>query len=363
MLGDDIWTFEIKADEFDSSLLPANSRTPNTHEYDQAVRAFLEGHLAASAGWFQVTVEDNKIRAVWKSSPSAPRPIDEIIKMLSEGRYPESIQLLRMLLPSRPRDPVIHFNLGMALSDVGELPEAAQHLATALELEPELTNARVALGVCSARQGKWEEAARQLQLAIEQEPNNGYALRNLGACFSQLNRLVEAEDYFRQSVAVLPQDQRCWLGLGDVLVRLGREQDADAAYRAAIDINPFNDLSETAKAARRKIAETTLHGEGHERFRGDAVTACAAALQRFSTMRPDQVRTIAFEIAALGIKGINPYNPELRYRLRSLAGEFTGMQMLCLMYVGLQQTAPEIEMQFDLAEEYAKARQLFEGIT
>jgi len=31
------------------------------------------------------------------------------------------------------------------------------------------------------------------------------------------------------------------------------------------------------------------------------------------------------------------------------------MQMLCLMYVGLQQTAPEIDIQFDLSEEDAEA--------
>ena len=41
-----------------------------------------------------MTVEDNKIRAVRKSTPSALRPIDAIMKMLSEGCYPESIQLL-----------------------------------------------------------------------------------------------------------------------------------------------------------------------------------------------------------------------------------------------------------------------------
>ena len=280
--------------------------------------------------------------------------------MLSDGRYAESIQLLRMLLPSRLADPVIHFNLGMALSDVGELKEAAQHLATTLELDPELTNARVALGVCSAREGKWDEAAGHLQLAVEQEPNNGYALRNLGACFTQLNRLSEAEDCFSGSVAALPQDQRCWLGLGDVLDRLGRRGDADVAYRAAIDIEPFNDLSEMAKAARRKIAEATLHAHGHERLREDAVVGCVAALQEFAKMSPDQVRSITLEIAALGTKEINPYDPEARYRLRSLTGEFTGMQMLCLMYVGLQQIAPDVNMQFDLSGEYVKARQLFD---
>jgi Flp pilus assembly protein TadD len=362
MLGDDLWTFEIEEGAFDSSLLPPDSRTPNTPEYHQAVRGFLERNLATAAGWFQVTVEDNKVRATWKSSASAPRPIDEIIKMLSDGRYAEAIQLLRMLLPSRPTDPVIHFNLGMALSDVGDFAGAGQHLATAVELDPELTNARVALGVCSAREGNWEDAAHHLQFAIEQEPTNGYALRNLGACFTQLNRLNEAENCFRQSVVALPQDQRCWLGLGDVLDRLGRGQEADVAYRAAIDVNPFNDLSEMARAARRKIAEQTLHMSGHERLREDAVAGCVAALQRFSTMSPEQVRAVAFEIAALGTKGINPYGPEARYRLRTLDGEFTGMPALCLMYVGLQQTAPEMDMQFDLAEEYTRAKQLFEQV-
>ena len=145
-----------------------------------------------------------------------------------------------------------------------------------------------------------------------------------------------------------------------MLNRLGRGQDADVAYQAAIDIDPFNGLAEMARAARNKIAEQTLHARGHERLREEAVTACVVALQRFSTMSSDQVRSVAFEIAALGTRGINPYDPDARYQLRSLNGEFTGMQMLCLMYVGLRQTEPEIDMQLDLAEEYAKATQQFE---
>jgi hypothetical protein len=124
------------------------------------------------------------------------------------------------------------------------------------------------------------------------------------------------------------------------------------------EIDPFNDLSELARSARRKIANNTFHAKGHEIIREDAVRCCVSALQQFSTMSPDQVRDVAFEIAALGTKGINPYDPDARYQLRTLAGELTGMQMLCLMYVGLQQTAPDIDMQFDLAEEYARANRL-----
>ena len=49
-----------------------------------------------------------------------------------------------------------------------------------------------------------------------------------------------------------------------------------------------------------------------------------------------------------------------RYELRSLPGKFSGLQLVSLAYVGLKLTAPEQNYGFDLAEEYAQAKELFE---
>lgn len=90
--------------------------------------------------------------------------------------------------------------------------------------------------------------------------------------------------------------------------------------------------------------------------RPDAVMYCLGALEKCRDMAPDEVQKIAFEIAALGTKGINPNDPGRKYRLRTLPGEFTGLQLLCYMYVTWKQIKPELDMGFDLSKEYAAAR-------
>lgn len=75
-------------------------------------------------------------------------------------------------------------------------------------------------------------------------------------------------------------------------------------------------------------------------------------------MTREQVQRCAFEIAALGTKGINVNDPSVKYTLRSLPGNFTGLKLLCFEYVGFKQIAPHLDIGFDLAKEYESALQL-----
>ena len=64
----------------------------------------------------------------------------------------------------------------------------------------------------------------------------------------------------------------------------------------------------------------------------------------------------------MGTKGINPNDPNRKYQLRTIAGEeFTGMQLLCYMYVSWKRIAPDADMGFDLSREYEAALSLFKA--
>jgi hypothetical protein len=90
----------------------------------------------------------------------------------------------------------------------------------------------------------------------------------------------------------------------------------------------------------------------------DAVMYSLGALERFEAMRSDEVRAVAFEIAMLGRQGIDVNNSDVIYTLRSIPGEFTGLQLMSLMYVAFKQIAPEQDIGFDLSQEYDAALQL-----
>jgi tetratricopeptide (TPR) repeat protein len=361
MSDSDIQVFEIEFSEFNAELLPDDSREPGSARFKTAVHRFFERNLRSFAGWYDISVEDDKIRVSWKTAPGKPDALDEIIKKLQKGEYPEGIQLLRFLLPSRENDASVHYNLGMALSDRSELDEAEKQLRKAVQIEPQFTNAKVALGVALYRKGKLREARETLEEAKADDPGNSYALRNLAACLLALKEDIEtAEQYLRDAVEILPEDQQAWIGLAQALEAQGKIDEADEAYAKTIDINPHGQIGEMARNARSKIAERTFKERAQGDTRPDAVMYCLSALQRFSEMTRDQVQRCAFEIAALGTKGISVNDPSKKYTLRALEGSFTGLQLLCYEFVGFKKIAPELDIGFDLSKEYRAALQMFE---
>jgi hypothetical protein len=84
-----------------------------------------------------------------------------------------------------------------------------------------------------------------------------------------------------------------------------------------------------------------------------------AALEKFAGMETAQVQAVTFEIAMLGRRGLNVNDAAQRYELASLPGSFSGLQLVSMMYVGFKQIAPEMDVGFDLSQEYDAARQLF----
>jgi hypothetical protein len=62
-----------------------------------------------------------------------------------------------------------------------------------------------------------------------------------------------------------------------------------------------------------------------------------------------------------GRSGLDSTNPTRMYHLKSLDGALSGLQLVCMMYVGLKQIAPELDIGFDVSKEYAEALRLFEN--
>ena len=65
------------------------------------------------------------------------------------------------------------------------------------------------------------------------------------------------------------------------------------------------------------------------------------------------------EIAFLGRRGLDINKPEKKYHLNSLKGDFTGLDLLCHMYVGFRILDQELDIGADLSSEYQAALRLF----
>jgi hypothetical protein len=85
---------------------------------------------------------------------------------------------------------------------------------------------------------------------------------------------------------------------------------------------------------------------------------CLAALRKFAEMTRDQVQGVGFEIATLGMNGIDVNDPTPKYRLRTLPGQFSGSQLLCYEYAAFKQFAPDMDIGFDVGKEFEEAKRL-----
>ena len=85
---------------------------------------------------------------------------------------------------------------------------------------------------------------------------------------------------------------------------------------------------------------------------------CLSAIEKFEKMSEEDVKRIGFEIAMKGRGGLDTNDPTPKYQLESLPGDFSGLNLVCYMYVAFQSIAPETDIGFDLSKEYAAAKSL-----
>lgn len=84
------------------------------------------------------------------------------------------------------------------------------------------------------------------------------------------------------------------------------------------------------------------------------------ALKRFEKITNDEIFKISSEIALLGSSGIDYASSDKKYSLASIPKEkFTGLQLMCLMYVGFKKVNPSLNPAPDLDGAYEMALKMF----
>mgnify|MGYP001584674970 FL=1 len=354
---DDVYHFSIAPEQFDVSLLPPEARNPCTPEFTQAVHQFLQTQFEEFGGSAKIAVTLQGISVTWVPKGKFPDALDAITAKLKREQYAESIVLLELLLSANLQDARILYNLGMALGEVGKLNRAIKLLSDAVRFAPDDVNAQIALGVALQRAGNLAEATDLFQRAVALDPKNMWAHRNLGGCLLLKGDKETALRHLKTATELAPDDVQAWWGLAEASVQLHQLAEADRAYRQVVSLDEYSELAERAREALSRLAQESFRQAGAERM--DAVMYCLSALETFASLTDAQVREITLEIMLLGRSGIDANSPEQKYQLRSLKGRFSGLHLLSYMYVGSKRIAPETDISFDLAREYARAQELF----
>ena len=283
--------------------------------------------------------------------------LDNAIQKLQQGRLEEGQRILEKLLEHNPSDPKILYNLGICYSEQGMLEESIQTLERCIALASKYGDAYAALGFSYARNGQSQKAIAILNQGLEIDPKNFYILKNLGAIYGKLGRIEEAIAYFESADEINPGMPEILYGLAVAYEEKDMLRSADLMYQRLIEREDSRQFAELAKEARTRIGVRILKSKAP---RYDAVMYCLGALQKFSKMSIGEVQQITFEIAMLGQGGLDINDPERKYRLQSLSGQFSGLHLLCYMYVGFKMIDPTVDIGADLSEEYQEALKIFE---
>ncbi|WP_367356930.1 tetratricopeptide repeat protein [Mesotoga sp.] len=278
--------------------------------------------------------------------------LEKAIRYLREGNLAEGRVLLEELLKKDPENFTVLYNLGMCYSELGVIDKSIELLEKAIHIEPLDVNANTALGVSYSRTGDYKKSEGRFRVALEIEPDDFYSLRNLAAVLGNQGKHDEAIHCFERANDVNPDQPEVLYGMALSLRQSGNKERAEQILRKLADENQNTQISELA---RRELSEMAMEGYASKGPRMDSVMYMVSALQKFDKMDIEEVKRITFEIGLLGRNGLDINNPEKRYTLKSMKGEFTGLNLLCHMYVGFKIIDSTVDIGVDMENEYKSA--------
>jgi tetratricopeptide (TPR) repeat protein len=347
------FSFKLPIARFDLNLLPPDARNIGTEAFKDAVVAYFVGQYADKGGTTVVTVDDQEINV--QTFELGSNPLEFVVGMLKAGQIKEAIPFLESMAKSDGDNVPLLFNLGIAYSELGQYDEAIIRLKKAVQLDPLHAHAWTGIGIAYQRMGKSDQAIEPMTKAVESDPSDGYSRRNLGAMLMGLNRTDEAIKHLREARKALPHDAQTMFGLAAALEESGGDEEmleADELYTVVIQRWPASDVAEQSRQARTRLSHKTLREKVPGGLRMDAVMYITSALEVFAKEGPTRRQQIALEIALKGQSGLDINDPEPKYTLKTLPGNFSGLHLVSIMYAAFRQIDPSTDSGIDLSAEY-----------
>lgn len=348
----------IKIDDFDISKLPKNCQDKNSGAFKTAVKAYFENDYGKSGLFATVKVDDEFIYVSQNKEPE--EMLDSGIQLLQQGDYKKGKATLEELFANYPNNAAVLYNLGMICSDEGDLNRAIELLSQATKINTGHAHAWTALAVAHGRSNDLESAVKAANTAAQVDPDDPYVLRTAGTLIAQSGNHSRALALLEKAVKTAPDDPIALYSLAEFLRTSGVEENdnkSDELYERVIDLSPGTSLAAKAKDRRREFAYKGFRKAGD--LRPDAVMYCLDALKKFSEMSTQTIGGVAMETATLGQGGIDIRNPDKSYKLRTIPGSYSGLNVVCILHSAIQKIAPGEDSGFDVQAEYEEALKLF----
>ena len=329
-----------------------------TPEFEQAaiLQTAAEYALKGMQGFFKV--EDNSLWG-FAFTDNTIDPKAYVLGILQDGYLEDALPMLEAMSHTM-RDDDVEYNLGICLSELGRIPESIAPLKRCLELNPKYMNAIAGLGVSYGRMRDFDQAEKVLRAGVQLDPENAYIKRNLGGILLSSGKPIEGLPFLRQAASLMPSDPTFQMALAQCLEAVGGNHvdEAGKLFESIMIKHDGEPVAEAAKAGRNRVSNTQLHEAMDGKVRPDAIAYMQSAIKQFGSMEKMECAKVVMEIARLGEGGLKINDSEHRYKLDTLPGDFSGLQLLCMMHVGLKNLDPDADSGSGLEREYELAKKL-----
>lgn len=361
--------FVLKIADFDLSLLPIDKSLLETDRelLRQAVVTFFTEYFTKAGGKADIISTSDLVRVTWTPASLASKDalIEYTAHLLNRGAYAQVEPILTKMAECFPDDFAIQYNLGVMLSNMGRVDEAIRTLGKAVLLTPDarhggtISDAWVAMGVAYDRRGDKATAKGAFEKALQLEPENPHALMNYGVGLASTDP-QQGLGYLKKATEILPDNQLIAYNYAQCLIALRQATEADTAMGKVIELAPYTELAVKAGEARRKLANLMFKAQGRQAggLRPDVVSCCVEAIQTYAAMNAEKRKAVVYEVALLGNSGFSINDTEKHIVLKSMAGKFSGIQLLAYLYVGIKGMDASLDPGIDFAKEYAEAQRL-----
>ncbi len=156
---------------------------------------------------------------------------------LDRNDYDAAIALLQKIITERPTEPLPHFELGYAYSELKRNGEAVAEYRRALALDPTMVAAHLNLGVTLLPSDP-AAALESFHRAAALAPHDARPHFLAGQALERTNKLPEAIAEYMAGLAIAPRDQPLKFALGKTLLAAGRAAEAESQFRGAIALDP-----------------------------------------------------------------------------------------------------------------------------
>lgn len=135
------------------------------------------------------------------------RKYEEGESLLKKGDYQAAVEYFQKQLDKNPKDPLLHNELGYALSHIGRYEDAIKHYQEAIRLKPDYPEAHYNMGYIFYQKYTYFKAIEEFSEAIKLDPNYAKAYNNRGLAYIMLRKFKEAKADFEKAIQLEPNNK------------------------------------------------------------------------------------------------------------------------------------------------------------